>query len=158
MGCIGTIIRVPLGVVLGYATMAIIVMIGFTIAFLALGAESVYAPKSWQPSTLWLGIDVGLALVAAYFGGVVATMVGRRRAGLLLACIVAAVGIAMATIAAGALEDFQDRPAVPSADVSFTDSGKWTEMPGWLPWAHAGIGFVGVLIGTSRAGRRATND
>ncbi len=158
MGCIGTIIRVPLGVVLGYAAMAIIITIGFAVAFLALGAESVYAPESWEPSRLWLGIDVGLALVAAYFGGVVATMIGRRRAGLLLAFIVAIAGIVMATVAAGSLEDFKDRPAVPTADMSFIDSGKWTEMPGWLPWAHAGIGFVGVLIGTSRAGRRATND
>ncbi|MSR42257.1 MAG: hypothetical protein EXS10_10230 [Phycisphaerales bacterium] len=158
MGCLGSIIRVPLGVILGCAAMMLIVMVSFAVAFLALGVESVYKPESWEPSQLGLGIDLAVWLVAGFTGGAVATMVGRRRAGLLLAFSFALVSISFAVFGWNSMQDRTNRPALPPKDMAFMDGGNWTEMPEWIPWAHGGLGFISVIIGTMAAGRRPKDD
>ncbi len=148
----------PIALLLGYAAMMIIVMVAFTVAFLALPRESVYELQSWQPSTLWLALDIGICLVAGFIGGAVATMIGRKRAGILLAFIVVIVSLVVAWSVQSAPRDLEGRPEFPTKDMSFMDGGKWTDMPSWMPWAHGGIGFISVLMGTSFAGRRSKHE
>ncbi len=148
----------PIAIIVGYIAMMLIVMVAFTVAFLALPRESVYVPQSWEPSTLWLALDIGICLVAGFTGGVVTTMIGRKRAGILLAFIVMIGALGVAWSVKSAPRDLEGRPEFPTADMSFMDGGKWTDMPEWMPWAHGGIGFFSVLMGTSFAGRRSKHD
>ena len=77
-------------VLLGYA-------VTFTATFLALGAEGVFRPGSYEPSSLWIGLSFLLGFLAAIVGGVVCTVVAESpRAPKILAAVVLGLGLLLA--------------------------------------------------------------
>lgn len=63
--------RKVLAVILGYLTMAVIVMVGLTVAYLVLGPAKTFEAGSYQVTTTWLVVWVAASVVAAVGGGFV---------------------------------------------------------------------------------------
>ncbi|HRJ49357.1 MAG TPA: hypothetical protein PKU91_02415, partial [Phycisphaerales bacterium] len=89
--------RAIAGVIVGYIVMGLIVFVGLTAAYFALGADRAFMPGSLVISGLWVGVMVVVGIVAAIAGGAVCALIARRPMPVkVLAGIVLALGLIMA--------------------------------------------------------------
>lgn len=65
------------GFVLGWLVMGLLVMASFVVGPLVLGVERVLEPGTYEATTLWVVLAMGIGLVAGAAGGWVAARVGR---------------------------------------------------------------------------------
>ncbi len=129
------IFRPLLGIVLGYLTMAVSVMIAMTLGAVLLGADRVFDGLTGEQSNLWIGYALALGVGAAFLGGIVATWWGGHTW--------AGYGLAAVLLVFGFLSMFSEiSRAVP------------TIAPRWLLAATPIAGLVGALTGTSFISRR----
>ncbi len=70
--------RSILAVIAGYLTMAVLVMVTLSVAFIAIGADRAYKPDSFEVSNLWLVIWGISGLVSAKIGGFVCRRIAGR--------------------------------------------------------------------------------
>lgn len=138
------------GAVAGYLVMAVFIMVTFAIAFPLLGIERLFAPGTYEASTLWIALSFALGFTGALVGGMVAAGVGRAtRAVHILAALVVALGVLSAFSAQGAA-DARGGPRGP--DANMTDAMSFARQPLWISIVNPVVGALGVLIG----GRRRT--
>ncbi len=71
-------IRMILGPIVGYIVMAIVVMVGFVVGPMLLGADMIFGKGTYNATPLWQSIAVGIGLVGAFAGGLVGRLVARR--------------------------------------------------------------------------------
>ena len=69
--------RAILSVIAGYFTMFVIVMVGLTGAYLAMGTDKAFQPGVYDVSTLWIGVWAAVSIIAAVIGGLVAGKIAR---------------------------------------------------------------------------------
>ena len=133
------------GVVLGYLTMVVLVMVGLSALYLGLGADRAFRPGSYDVSLLWSGISLVVGLVAAVVGGwVCARIAGTRAAVTSLAALVLVLGILFAV------------PSLMTGDVALAarggEVGNWEAMqsavtPLWVAILTPIVGAVGIFLG-----------
>ena len=131
-------------VVAGYAVMALIVFVSFSLAFLALGAERTFQPGSYAVTTTWVVVSFVLGFVAAVAGGLVCGLIARAdTAPRVLAALVIVLGLAMAVPAV------TSPPAPPTRGpaVSNTEAMMNAREPLWMALANPFLGAFGVLLG-----------
>ncbi len=139
------------GVVLGYVAMGVIVFVGLTIAYVAMGTDRAFQPGSYQVTNLWLSVHMPVALVAALAGGFVCAAIARSgKAPLWLAGLVLVLGLGMAVPVMMA-ED----PPPRTADVDNFAAIQNARQPAWVAVATPLIGAAGVVLGARLKGRRA---
>lgn len=89
--------RKIIGIVVGYITMFVFVVISFTILFLIFGSDGAFEPGSYQVTVTWIIISFILGLVASILGGLVCVLISKdRKAALWLAGMVLVLGFALA--------------------------------------------------------------
>jgi cytochrome bd-type quinol oxidase subunit 2 len=133
-------------VVLGYVIMMVFVFATFSAAYLAMGTEGSFKPDSYDVSTLWVALSIGLGLVAAILGGWVAAAVARGPKGShVLAVVVFVVGIVMALPAVTSPPE--DRQEVRGAEVGNLEAMQYAKQPTWMLLFNPVLGAVGALVG-----------
>lgn len=132
-----------LGVIAGYVAMTLFFFVVFTGAYLALGAERVFQPDSYEASTLWLVIYG----VVYFCGGMLACFVcaaisGSRRTCQVLAFVVFIVGLVLCI---PALRD-SGGPNVRAGEITNMEAMRLNRMPDWIHLLGPAIGAAGVLV------------
>lgn len=138
--------RSVLGIIIGYITMVIVVMVTFSVVYLIMGTEASYKPGSYDVSTLWIIVSFILSIVAAVVGGFVCSIISKNaKAPLILAVVVLVLGFAMAI--PELTHDDSTTPTVRTGDISLTDAMSKSKQPDWITIITPLIGAAGVVWG-----------
>ncbi|MCC5822227.1 MAG: hypothetical protein LAT64_09540 [Phycisphaerales bacterium] len=141
-------LRSILSVVLGYLAIFILVFLGLTIGYFALGADRAFRPGSYQVSGLWIGVWAAISLAAALAGGAVCAKIARAKTPVLaLAGIVLVIGLLQA--AGAALATRPDDPAAREPGTPFAEVLSNARSPVWVAFITPLLGATGVLLGGS---------
>ena len=143
-------LRSVLGAVIGYAVIALLIGVLLFGAYFALGAERSFQPRSYEPSTLWLGVMLAVDFVGALCGGFVARKVGtgggvKALVALYLVLSLVLFGWALAS---------DEGPVERSGDVTAIEAMQTARTPLWAMAAGLGVGLLGILVGAGKAGSR----
>ncbi len=149
--------RKILAVVAGYAAMAVLVMVVFSLALATLGTSLVFVEGTTRPSGGWLAFSLVVSLVAAAAGGWVAARIGHQAtAAKILAGVVLILGLIMA-VAQPERDPERAQQIIDEAGgvegVAMGDLADIAEQPAWFAWVIPFLGAAGVLVGGSSAGR-----
>lgn len=147
-------IRTIGAVVAGYLTMAVLVFLSFTLAYVVMGAEHAFQAGSYEVSGLWAATSIGLGVLAAIAGGFVCALISRDRTGpRALAVVVLILGLVLAipAITGGG----ETAELVRQGDVGNFEAMQSAKQPLWVTLLNPLIGVVGVLIGAALYGRGA---
>jgi hypothetical protein len=137
-----------LAVVAGYATMFLLVFATFSGAYRGLGAERTFQPGTFETTTMWNLLSLGLGFVAALWGGFVAAKIGRSAGPVkALAIVVLAAGIAVAIPQLMPQPD----PGPRTGDVSNNDAMQKSQAPAWIVVLNPILGALGTMAGGIRA-------
>ena len=136
-------LRLILGVIVGYIVMSLFFFAVFTGAYLALGPERVFQPDSYEVSTLWLVIYG----VVYFCGGILACLVSAaisrtQRTYQVLAFVVFVAGILLCI---PAMRD-SGGPNVRAGEVPNMEAMKLAKMPNWIHLLGPAIGVAGVFL------------
>jgi hypothetical protein len=137
-------LRSVLSVIAGYAVMAIIVVAGFSVAFIA--PDFAYQAGTLDVSTGWLVYTIVLSFLAAVAGGLVCVSIARSYQPVVV--------FAVLVLAYGMYEGFRnsqrERPNKTAAEIaamSMMDKGQISVQPTAYAWSLPFIATAGVLIG-----------
>lgn len=140
--------RIVLGIVVGYLAMAIVVFVVFTLAYLFMGTERAFRPGSFEVSTLWVSMAVVVNVAAAVVGGLVAASLARSSTGpRVLAGLVLVLG-ALAAIPAF-LPPAAGTPTERSSELSNLEAMTQARQPAWFAATVPVVAAIGVLFGAS---------
>ena len=143
------VLRVGLGVVVGYVAMVVVVLIGMTVLWSILGGEGAFRSEGTEASTLWSVMNLVSGLIAAIVGGLVATAVAKQRThvpALVLAGLVLVLGVAIAIVELGSAPAPMPEGRA-AADLTFFEAGEVARSPAWYNFTIPWIGAIGVLLG-----------
>lgn len=147
-------LRSILSVIAGYLVMAIVVMITFSLTYLAMGAEGAFKPGSYDPSLLWIVISFVLGLIAAVLGGLVCAVIARSpRPPLVLAAVVLVLGLLLAVPVL--IEDRGGEPPVRSGDLDNFEAMNSARQPLWVALLNPLVGAAGTLLGARLKRRKS---
>jgi len=140
-----------LAVIVSYVAMFIFLFAAFTGCYLALGAEGAFQTDSYNVSTVWIALTVGVCLLAGTIGGFIcAAMSKSQRTCQIFAFIVLFLGL-LACIPA--LKRSPDAPNVRAGEVSNFEAMGLAVSPMWLHFLTPVISAAGVLLGARMKGR-----
>ena len=132
--------------VAGYVVMFVIVFVGLTLAWLALGADGAFRTGTWRTSTGWVVTMLLVGLVAAVAGGWVARRLGGdRRAVLVLVALVVLFGLVDIAMSFGRDPGVLD--AVRVGEPSMFEAMGNARPPAWFSLVNVVVAVAGVLIG-----------
>ncbi len=145
--------RKLLALIAGYAGIMLSVMLAFTAAYVALGADGAFAPASYAPSGTWIALSLVVGLAAALLGGwLCARIAGETRTPAVLALILFGLGAAFAFAETGKPDPGPRPPSISREEATLN-----ARMPTWLAFVQPVLGAAGVLAG-SRLRRRPARD
>jgi len=138
--------RSILAAVVGYLTMFVVVFVGLSVGFVALGTEATFQPGGYDVTARWLAVWFLVSFGAAVLGGLVCSAVARAgsRAVIGLAVVVAALGL----LEAGAT--LASKPGTPlerGDDVAIFEAMMNASQPAWVALLTPVLGVIGVLLG-----------
>jgi peptidoglycan/LPS O-acetylase OafA/YrhL len=138
------VLRIIAGIIVGWIVMAILVMVVFLIAWLALGDEGTFQPDTyWTTNTFNIAV-LGGGTVAAIVGGLVCALITRKAiAPFVLAAIVLALGLASA-----AMEMNKPDPPARTDDVTMQSIATHGKEPMWFAFTSPALAAVGIVIGS----------
>ena len=144
--------RALLGVIAGYAVMAIIVLVSLTIAWGLTGPSFAYKPGTTHVTLAWIGLNLPLSSIAAIAGGYVTNRIAPTDSLLpvkVLAGILLVVGLIMAV--AHVLTDQsisqQLTENISTEGMSAFSGSSEAVQPIWYNFLIPFIGAAGVLVG-----------
>lgn len=133
-----------LAVIIGYLGIALIIMVSFSIAYMILGAEGSYQSNSWNVSTTWIILSIGLGFVSAWIGGKICISIARNHvAPKYLVALILMFGILSIMNA-----DHESIDTVRSISPSIMEAMNNSIQPLWLSYLNPGLGVLGVIIGS----------
>jgi len=145
--------RSILAVVAGYATLALLIFVTFTLLYLVLGADRSFEPGSYDASTLWVATSFPLGVAASVAAGYVCGTIARGgRAPQVLAGVVLVLGLLFAIPVLRATDAAPAR----TGDVSNTEAMQWARQPKWVALVNPFIGAAGVLVGAGLRRRKGS--
>lgn len=137
-------LRSILSVIAGYAVMAVIVVAGFSVAFVA--PDFAYQAGTLDVSTGWLVYTIVLSFLAAVAGGLVCVLIARNyQPVVVFAAIVLAYGMYEAY--RNGQRERPNKTAAEVAAMSMMDKAQMSVQPAAYAWSLPFIAAVGVLIG-----------
>jgi hypothetical protein len=145
-------LRSILSVIAGYAAMAILVMAGFSIAFVR--PDLAFRPGTLTVTTGWLVYTILLSFVAALAGGWVCRRIARSGKPVwVLAVFAVHLGLA------SAVQNFsRPEPALSSEEVTALpalERGQYARQPDWYAFALPVLAGAGILLGGRGRGAKA---
>lgn len=139
--------RMILGVVVGYIIMAGLIFAGLSAAYLAMGADRVFAPGSYEVSALWLVTNITISALAAFVGCFAAGMIARRsKAALVLCGIMLVLGLGMAV---GQMVASKPDPGPRTGDVPNLEAMMKARQPTWYMFAIPIVGGATAVVAAS---------
>jgi hypothetical protein len=140
-------LRVIVGVVVGYLVMALLVFATFTALYLAIGPDRAFLPESYVPSPTWITASIILGFLAAMVAGYVSLSIGKSlTAPRALAVVALLLGVFSAWPAL--MPPANDpRPNVRTGDVSNMEAMMNARQPAWIALLNPIIGVAGILYG-----------
>lgn len=147
-----------LAVVVGYIVMALVVFVGLTGAYLAIGADGAFKPGGYEVTTLWLVIMFIDAIVAAILGGITCAKISRSSTGATIALAILIVVLGGVSVA---MQAAKPQPT-PEQQIRTGDTPNFEAMtnartPLWVGALNPVIGVLGVLAGAAMVKPRARN-
>jgi|SRR5205085_939781 len=141
-------------IVVSYAVMALFFIAVFNIGYLALGADRVFQPDSYEVSTLWLVLGVLFPLLGSLLAGYLCAAIGKSwRTCQVFAFIVFLLGL-VACIPA--LKRDPDAPNVRAGEVPNFQAVRLAVSPIWAHLLTPVVSAGGVLLGARRKARPAS--
>jgi|ERR1043166_5781646 FtsH-binding integral membrane protein len=132
------------GVIVGYIAVTLFAFAVCTCAYLGLGVERVFEPESYDVSTIWIVIMIGVALVGGVLGGLICAAISKSKG----ACMAFAIVILVVGIIAAVVTGMKEHPTTPrSGDVSNLEAMTKAQTPAWLCYVNPALGAVGVMLG-----------
>ena len=142
-------IRVILGVIIGYLVMVVIVFCTFTVSYLLLGADRAFQPGSYEVTGLWLVVSLTLSFLAALVAGKVCRVIGGGWMAVLglvsLVIVLGGISAVYAILAAAG-----SAPVSRTGNTSNLQAMMNAKEPISVALALPAIGAVGVLIGAKK--------
>ncbi len=151
MGCIGTLFRIPLGVMLGYIVMAVALFAGLAAVFAFAGAEFFFEGDGWVGSEKFLLTTLGVTAVAAFLGGFTAVRIGGTMSILLLCLLVGGLGSLSAMRMIGKAEEFRlkERPEARPDNLGPLQAVWWSENTSMWEWGNVAMSLAGLAVGAA---------
>ena len=163
MSCIGAVVRIPLGVILGFIVMMGVLFAGLSAVMILAGTPFCFADGSESGSAVgsavgsWVASDkfcaaiLGVMAVGAFLGGFAAMRIGGTAAIVFLMLLFGTLGTLTAM---GKLQEpdairFKDRPAERPEHLGPMQAAQWSETPAWCEWGKTGAGLAGIAIGAA---------
>ena len=132
-------------VIVSYATMFVFFFAAFTGCYIALGADRVFQPDSYEVSMLWIVLALVLSLLGSILGGYICAVISRNmRACQVFAFIVFFLGL-LACIPA--MRRDPDSPNVRAGEVENLQAIQLAVTPLWVHLLTPVISAAGVLAG-----------
>ena len=133
-----------LAVIVGYIVMAIFAFAVCTCAYLGLGVDRVFESGSYDVSTIWIALMVGIAVIGGILGGLVCAAISKSKgACMALAIIVVVVGMISAIVT-----EMKEHPsATRSGDVPNWEAMTKAQTPAWVCFVNPVLGAVAVMLG-----------
>lgn len=148
--------RVIGAVIGGYVVMFIWVFALSTAAWFGLGPSGAFLPGSWEPSVLWLAINIVVGLTGGIAGGYSCALIAkgdhRGPKGLIGLVVVLGILFAIPVIMGPAVE-----PGPRPDSLAMTDAMMKIRMPIWIALLNPVLGAVGVLLGAGFRRSSATH-
>jgi len=143
--------RVIVGVIVGSVVTMLVVSAGFIAGLFGLGLDWILEPGSYNATTKWSVISIGIGLVGAIIGGLICSLIARTS---IAVKALAAVLLVMGGVSAGlTLMSERPEPGPRPADETMEVSIPKLQEPAWVAIANPIVGFVGVMIGGCIASR-----
>lgn len=140
--------RKLLAVILGYIVMAVVVMVGLTAAYFALGPAKTFEAGSYQVTTMWLVVWLVASVVAAVAGGFVCAKIGKSKGAVIsLLVLVGVLGAANTVMRVSAEVPAED--LVRTGETPNMEAMMKARAPTWMYIAEPLIGVFGALVGAS---------
>ena len=140
------------GVIAGCIVLSILLFAGMSAAFVGMGTEGAFKPESYDVTTKWTLVAVGVWFLAAILGGYTCAAIARScRAPLVLACFVLVFSILLAI---PAMMTGEQEVKIRDAEVSNFDAFKEAKTPAWIALLNPLIGAAGVMAGGRLRGTR----
>lgn len=138
-------IRNVLSVIVGYAAMVAMVLLGLATAYTILGADGAFEPRLYLVTTTWLIVAWIVYVMAAIVAGIICKAIARTTVTpFAFALIVCVVGFALA-IAAMTAGDTSS--ASRQGDVAMFDAMMNAKQPLLFYFVNPVIAAAGILIG-----------
>jgi uncharacterized membrane protein YfcA len=144
-------LRAILAVIAGYAAMFIVVALGLTLAYLALGPDWAYQAGTYDITPRWGILMLAVGLLAAILGGVACALIAKRSRNPVFA-LIAAIVVLSALSAAYQLSQPAPEDTTRAENDSVTDAANKARQPLWTLIANPIIGAVGVFLGAALVG------
>jgi hypothetical protein len=145
-----SMLRIVLGVLAGYAVIALFIMAAFTLLWLGLGQERAFHPGTADVTWNWLAASLPLNLLAAMAGGWVAARVAAHRP---LSAVLGLIGVlvilggwAAFSQATGVQGDAPPAGPTPGG-LGPMEAAMLAEQPLWVAWILPVVGAIGVWLG-----------
>jgi hypothetical protein len=153
-----SIFRNVASVIVGAASMFVIVFVAQLVLSRLLGIERIHEPGVWEPSTLWIVLSFIVGQVGAALGGYNCALIAPpgSKAPIVFAVLVLIAGLLLAIPAA---RDPSAQPQPRPPDATFRDMMQAVQEnppPAWVAFLNPIIGSAGVLLGASLRRRPAT--
>jgi hypothetical protein len=138
--------RTVLAVIIAYIAMFLLVFIGFTCAYLLVGADVAFKPGSYEGSTTWIAIAFVINFVIAIIGGFICAAIARGgKAPIALAVVVLVLGLLLAVPAI--MKHQTNANLVRAGNPAQMEIMQRAYWPVWVPFTFPFTGAIGVLIG-----------
>jgi hypothetical protein len=138
--------RAIAGVIVGYIVLFVVMFCVLTVAYLAMGADLAFKPASFEPSALWLLVQIVVGFLAgAVAGWVCMAIAAKRGAVIALVVVILVIGFASAipvVMKAGAPQ------AVREGGLSNMQAMMQARPPVWMAFFDPILGAVGAWFGS----------
>jgi len=133
-----------LAVIIGYIVMAIVAFAVCTCAYLVLGTDRVFEPDSYNVSTIWIALMIGIAVVGGILGGLVCAAISKSKG----ACMALAIIVVIVGMISAIVTEMKERPsAARSGDLSNLEAMTKAQTPVWVCFVNPVLGAVAVMLG-----------
>ncbi|TVP44457.1 MAG: hypothetical protein EA350_11545 [Gemmatimonadales bacterium] len=145
-------LRIVLGVLAGYAVIALFIMVAFTLLWLGVGQERAFHAGTTAVTWKWLAASLPLNFLAAAAGGWVAARVALHRphsAVLGLIGVLVILGGWAALSQATGVQGDAPPAGPPPGGLGPMEAARLASQPLWVAWVLPVLGAVGAWFGGS---------
>ncbi len=140
--------RKVLAVILGYVVLAVIVMGGLTLVYLAMGQDTVFEAGTYEVTGIWMVVWAVVSIVAALAGGFVTAKIGKSKGAVISLIVVIAV-LGVANTAYMMSRDTPAEDLIRVGDTPNMEAMTKAQAPTWMYIVEPLVGVFGAMFGAS---------
>ncbi len=141
-------VRNVLAVIASYVFLALFVMIGLAVAFMAMGMDTAYQPGSYKVSMAWIVVMEATGLIASVLAGMLCVKISKQSLGAVKSFLIVVVVLGILNIVMTAMADERTAESLVRPEgVEFAEAVKNTYKPVWIAALDPIVGFIGISLG-----------